>query len=105
MKTMLIEMASKSTKIEGPILIIFGAIFILLGIALFGLFPYTKRKGNLYKQKQLDLYKEKHNRLNIKYEDTNMYLPAWEKAKVFSPLFFGMVFIIIGVGFLMTLSF
>ncbi len=94
-----------TNQIDPSFSIAFGIIFIVLGLSFFGLFPYTKRKGNLYKQKQLDLYKQKYNFSNARYEDTNMNLPPWEKAKVFYPLFFGLLFIIIGISFLLKTQF
>lgn len=105
MTTNIVLDSTKNNKIETPILITFGVLFIVLGLILFTLFPVAKQKGNQYKQKQLELYKEKYGKLNINYEDTNMYLPSWEKIKVFAPIFFGLVFIIIGIGFLSAIPF
>lgn len=90
--------ATQQSNIAPIILITFGVLFLIIGIALFCLFPKAKRNANIYKQKQLDLYKEKNRRYNVQYEDTGMYLPPWEKVKVFLPLFLGLVSIIISVS-------
>ncbi|WP_436358443.1 hypothetical protein ACR34G_02775 [Mycoplasma sp. 480] len=83
--------------------ILFGSLFIVLGIILFFYYPRTKRKAQEYKEKQLIKYKEKNNQKSVKnidYESTGMYLPVWEKIKLVSPLFFGLVFCIIGISWI-----
>ena len=74
-----------------------GSIFIILGIAIWFLYPKAKRKADEYKQKQLIEYNKQKNKNETSYARTGMYLPAWEKAKMFAPVFFGILFIFIGI--------
>ena len=78
----------------------FGSIFILLGIAVWFLYPKSKRKADDYKKQQLIEYNKQKNRNETSYERTGMFLPPFEKAKMFAPVFFGIIFIFMGISWI-----
>ncbi len=79
---------------------IFGALFILLAIAILCFYPRAKSKANNYKRRQLKEYKKQNPKASSDYESTGMFLPPWERTKLFAPIFFSVVFVIIGIAFL-----
>lgn len=78
----------------------FGSIFIALGIAVLFYAPRAGRKARAYKARQLELYNEQHHRKETNYKKTGMYLPVWERVKQMAPVFFGVLFIIIGIAWI-----
>ncbi|WGI36880.1 hypothetical protein [Mesomycoplasma lagogenitalium] len=86
---------------------LFGSLFLILGIAIFFLYSKTKSNAEKYKNKQLIEYK-KQNRIKestiVKYEDTKMYLPIWEKTKQFAPIIGGLTLCIIGIAWIVGKS-
>jgi len=78
----------------------FGSIFIVLGILIILLYKKSKEKANLYRKRQMEEYKKLHPKSKATYSQTGMFLPAWEKAKLFAPILFGSVFIIIGIAWM-----
>lgn len=78
----------------------FGSIFILIGIACFFLYPRAKRRAEEYKKEQLEEYNKIKKFKTNDYSKTGMFLPAWERMKLFAPLFFGVLFVIIGIAWL-----
>ncbi len=102
-----LELAMHSGKIEstpfyqsGNLDYVFGALFIVLGIVLIFFYPRSKANAKKYKQRQLEEYKKQNPKASSDYEKTGMFLPPWERTKMFAPLFFSAVFIIIGIAFL-----
>lgn len=78
----------------------FGGLFILIAIACFLFYPRAKRKAQEYRDEQLVEFNKQAKRQTKSYEQTGMYLPAFEKAKLFAPVFFGMVFAIVGIAWI-----
>jgi len=78
----------------------FGSIFIVLGILIILLYKKSKEKANLYRKRQMEEYKKLHPKSKATYSQTGMFLPAWEKAKLFAPILFGSIFIIIGIAWM-----
>ena len=78
----------------------FGSLFIVLGICCFALIPRAHNKMKAYKKSQLDAYNKKYNKREVDYTKTGMYLPAMEKIKYFLPLCFAIVFMMLGIGFM-----
>ena len=102
-----IELTMHSGKIEstpfyrnGSLDYVFGALFIILGIALLLLYPKAKANAKKYKRKQMEEYKKMNPKAPSDYESTGMFLPPWERTKLFAPVFFCIVAIIIGIAFL-----
>ncbi|CAM9150794.1 hypothetical protein MYMA111404_04160 [Mycoplasma marinum] len=79
---------------------IFGALFIVLALAIFSFYSKTKKNAKEYKKKQMIEFKKQNPKSTNEYEKTGMFLPPWERTKLFAPIFFGLVFIIIGIAFL-----
>ncbi len=91
----------KFWDLGGPVMYIFGSLFILLGIVLLFLHPKARRRAEEYREKQMLEYKIINPKGTNKYSETGMYLPAWERVKQFAPGFFALVFFIIGIAFLL----
>ncbi len=79
---------------------VFGALFIVLAFAILAFYPKTKANAKRYRKKQMEEYKKINPKAPSDYESTGMFLPPWERTKLFAPLFFCAVFIIIGFAFL-----
>ncbi|UUD35233.1 hypothetical protein NPA07_05525 [Mycoplasmopsis caviae] len=80
------------------VLFIFGILFILIGITSFFFYPSAKEKAQFYKEKQMEEYKKNNPKSKVtNYEATGMYLPAWERIKLFAPIFFGILLVVVGV--------
>ncbi|MGZ9762687.1 hypothetical protein ACXYRP_00135 [Mycoplasma sp. 5912] len=82
-------------KIPKNTLIPLGVLFVVLALICFVIYAkYSIAKIRNYKQLQMDEY-NRDNPRNKKttYEATEMYLPAWQRAKYNIPLFLGVVFI------------
>ena len=77
---------------------IIGTVFILFGLLIYVLFQRkAKEKYEQYKKDQLALY-NKNRGTNVKdYNKTNLYVPFWEKAKFSAPIMLTMLFIMVGV--------
>lgn len=78
-----------------------GAIFTLLSILCILFISRAKRKMLEYKKKQLKQYnKNRPNKRDVTdYDKTRLFLPFWEKAKFFAPVFFAVLFAIMAVVF------
>ena len=107
MKKIPLELAMYSGKIEstqffrnGASDYVFGALFILLALAILCFYPKAKANANNYKRRQLKEYKKQNPKASSNYENTGMFLPPWERTKLFAPVFFCIVFFIIGIAFL-----
>ena len=75
----------------------FGSLFVVLGILLFFRYPSVKLKRDNYRKRQLIEYQKNNpKKTHLRYEQTNLYLPFWEKVKFMAPVFFGVLFICIG---------
>ncbi|VEU70870.1 hypothetical protein [Mycoplasmopsis glycophila] len=74
-------------------------LFLFLSIISFVIYrTYSLKKMREYKQAQLDDFiKENPRRKNVKYEDTGMFLPSWERMKYNLPLFLTIVFALISI--------
>ncbi|WP_128008929.1 hypothetical protein [Mycoplasma sp. ATU-Cv-508] len=60
-------------------------------------------KAQWYKKRQLDEYRRIYQKPGANYDQSGMYLPAWERVKLFSPIFFAIVLVMIGIGLLINL--
>ena len=78
----------------------FGSLFIALGILLMFLYKKSKENANRYRRRQLEEYRKENPKSRATYSQTGMFLPAWEKAKLFAPILLGSVFIIIGIAWM-----
>lgn len=76
---------------------IFGSLFIALGLSMLLFVRKAREKRDDYKKRQLEQYKKDTNKKNVRYEDTGLYLPAWERMKAFAPMFFALLFVVIGI--------
>ena len=86
---------------QGGIDYLVGALFILLGIMVFILFQKkAKNKYEKYKQDQLDLYNKNRGTKVTDYKKTTLYVPFFEKAKFTAPIMFTILFITIGLLFI-----
>ncbi|CAM9107849.1 hypothetical protein [Mycoplasma todarodis] len=79
---------------------VFGALFIVLALAILAFYPRAKANAKKYKKRQMEEYKKMNPKAPSDYEHSGMFLPPWERTKLFAPLFFCAVFIIIGFAFL-----
>ncbi len=84
----------------GTIGYVFGALFIILAIAILALWPKAKKNAQKYKENQMMEYKNKNPKSTNDYSKTGMYLPAWERTKYFAPILLCLVFLLIGLAFL-----
>ncbi|SYV97776.1 Uncharacterised protein, partial [Mycoplasmopsis edwardii] len=68
-------------QINGPriALIVLGIAFILMGIlSFFYYFKYSKNQIKEFKERQMqEYYKDNPKRVNLSYDQTGMYIPAW----------------------------
>ena len=78
----------------------FGSLFIVLGLLIMLLYKKSKEKANDYRRRQLEEYRKEHPKSKATYSQTGMFLPAWEKAKLFAPVLMGSVLIIIGIAWM-----
>lgn len=77
---------------------IIGTLFILIGLLIFVLFQRkTKVKLEQYKKDQLFLYNKKRNIKISDYQKTSLYVPFWEKAKSSTPIMLTILFITVGL--------
>ncbi|UVD81496.1 hypothetical protein NV226_02045 [Mycoplasma iguanae] len=81
---------------------LFGVLWLLLGIAFLGLTPFNNIKVKEYKQKQIEKYKKDQKiKHNITYEKAKLVLPLSQKLKLsYAPLL-GIVFIVIGISWIL----
>ncbi|MCP4336686.1 MAG: hypothetical protein GY679_02425 [Mycoplasma sp.] len=104
MKDLIYSTSSKSSSdfsnFGGPVMYIFGALFLLLSLTCLLWYPKAKNKAEKYKKGQMKEYKKINPKGTDIYSETGMYLPPWEKVKQFAPTFFALVFFIIGLAFL-----
>ncbi|WP_406613687.1 hypothetical protein ACJA23_02485 [Mycoplasma corogypsi] len=86
---------------EQWVLILLGCIFLVLTLAAFAVyFFYSRKKLEEFKQEQLDQYiKENPRRQHIKYQNTGMFVPAWERAKFNAPLILAVLFLALAIMF------
>lgn len=87
-------------KLNAPYLALFiiGLSLIVIGITCFFFYPKARDKAYLYKEKQMEEYKKNNPKSKVtNYEATGMYLPAWERIKLFAPLFFGILLVVVGI--------
>ncbi|MEE3928492.1 hypothetical protein V2E24_02795 [Mycoplasmopsis ciconiae] len=92
---------TQQINLPKTILISVGILFIIMGIAVFFLYPYRKKKAQEYKELQMQEYKNNHPRTKFtRYEQTGMYLPINEQFKKNLPIILGLTFIFIGISFL-----
>ena len=79
----------------------FGSLFVVLGLICFLFIRRAQRNVREYKERQMDAYaSQNHGRRPRSYEASGMFVPAWERAKSFAPILFGMVFIMIGIAWI-----
>ncbi|MBX4209636.2 MAG: hypothetical protein K4H23_00160 [Mollicutes bacterium PWAP] len=81
-------------------LIVIGVSLIILGIFAMSCYYFTKKRMKNYKSEQLKQYKIKYNRIDIKYDETGMFLPLGERIILLLPIFIGLVLFIIGIAWL-----
>lgn len=75
----------------------FGSLFVALGILLFFRYPNAKKRRDNYRKRQLiEYHKNNPKKTHLRYEQTSLYLPFWEKVKFMAPVFFGVLLICIG---------
>lgn len=83
-----------------------GAIFLLLAIASALFIKKAQQNAEDYKKRQLIKYNE--NRPNQRpatdYRKTKLFLPFWEKVKLSAPIMFLIVFLIVGITFIVGQS-
>lgn len=80
-----------------------GSLFLALSLACFALYPNAVKKSQKYKEEQIKEYikqKRINEKVKIDYNSTKMFLPPKEKAKLFMPVFFGLVFLLLGIAFM-----
>lgn len=79
---------------------VFGALFIIIGIACFFLAPRSRRRAEEYKQAQLEEYNKNRpaKRPTTDYSKTGLYLPLGQKIKMQLPVLFGVLLIIVGIA-------
>ncbi|MBG0730967.1 hypothetical protein [Mycoplasma sp. 'Moose RK'] len=89
-----------SINLPLPVLISLSVIFFLLGIVSLSFHRYTRKKINEYRQMQMeDWKKENPNKKHFSYQQTGMFLPAWQRAKYNSHFILATVFFVGGFVF------
>lgn len=78
----------------------FGTIFIILGLVILTFIPRAKRNASIYRKRQLEEYNKQNKSQITDYKKTKMFLPPWERTKYFAPTFFGVLFIFVGIAFM-----
>ena len=80
----------------------FGVLFIILGIIIICFyFPKARDNAKNYKKKQLEKWRELNPKRTLTpYGNTGLFLPPWEKTKMMLPSFLGIVFIILGIAWI-----
>lgn len=95
-----------SINVPTVVLIVFGILFVLFGVVLFLQYPKQKTKLQQFKNEQLEEFRKNNPKKKyIPYESTGLYVPSWERMKINSPLILGLVFLIIGLFFIIGKSF
>lgn len=79
---------------------VIGSIFFVLAIVSISFHTKFKRDIQRYKDKQLEEYKKDNNRNNITYQQAGLYLPWSKQMKAFAPIFFFLLFTLIGIAFM-----
>lgn len=75
--------------------------FFLLAALMIPLHFRQKKKVKQFKEKQLrDFYQNNPRKTHMKYEDTKMFLPSWERTKYSAPIILFIVFIVIAISIL-----
>ncbi|WP_051521827.1 hypothetical protein [Mycoplasma leonicaptivi] len=86
-------------------LIIVAVLFLVLALVFLILYKYSLNKMRIFKDKQLQAYKKDNpKKINVTYESSGLYLPAWERAKYNLPLFLSVTFLSIAIVFFVWAS-
>lgn len=81
-------------------LIFLAVIFFLLSIISLAFHPYTRKKIRKYRELQLqDWKKDNPKKSHFSYEQTGMFLPAWQRAKYNLHLICAIIFLVGGFVF------
>ncbi|VEU75888.1 hypothetical protein [Mycoplasmopsis columboralis] len=80
--------------------IVFSILFFILGILFIFLYRYySPRAISNFKEKQLQEYRKNNpQKKHLRYEQTGLYLPSWERMKYNSPIFGAVVSFIIFIS-------
>lgn len=79
---------------------VFGSLFLAIGLLCFFFIPKARRNADRYKDEQLKNYNEQYRRHEVDYSKTGMYLPMGQKMKLQLPAILGVMFLIIGITWL-----
>lgn len=79
---------------------LFGSLFLTIGLLCLLFIPKAKRNARRYKEEQLKNFNEQYRRHEVDYDKTGMYLPMGQKMKMQVPAILGVMFIIVGITWL-----
>ncbi|WP_341492210.1 hypothetical protein [Mesomycoplasma ovipneumoniae] len=83
-----------------PVLISLSVIFFILAIVSISFHKYTRKKIQQYKELQMEDWKrENPGKKHFTYEQTKMFLPAWQRAKYNAHIFLSVIFVVGGFVF------
>ncbi|TDV23033.1 hypothetical protein BCF59_0656 [Mycoplasmopsis mustelae] len=81
-----------ATKNTNWVYLVVGIILVLLTLVLLLIYKHSLKKMRDFKELQLNQYKlDNPRKKGVSYENSGLYLPAWQRAKYNLPLFLSVV--------------